>query len=501
MATPVNNIPKADFLMGAMRSMGYTFESAIADIIDNSVSANAQNIYLGFPKEPSHKFVYILDDGCGLDRQSLFIAMRYGSNTCKADRDERDLGRFGLGLKSASLSQCKVLSVVSKSAENICAYRWDYDYIASQGEWLVLELEQNEFANLPGFKKLTEMETGTLVVWQDFDIIEKSSGDVYTTLNEYKVSLIEYLSLIFHRFLNGDSGYKIHIYINNYKLSGLDPFLKKNSKTNQRQEIKLTILDSKNKIRYISVTPFILPYQKDLDKDDIKSLGGIENLRTKQGFYIYRNYRLIIWGTWFGLPRQELTKNARIKVDIPNTLDDIWNIDIKKQNAAIPKSIRNSLKNAIKNTMDMATKVQTHRGRISQVDDKHDYIWTRIESRESKYYYKINRDSNIFQLLHDKVDDETMSRIEMVLEEIERSVPYQQIYIDTSKNVLEEEDNEERLKDIENKAVLLLRNMLLLSPEEDVHAVVDKLFNAEPFCKHLELKEIVYNNLIEELCR
>ena len=122
MATPISNIPKADFLMGAMRSMGYTFEAAIADIIDNSISANSQNVYLGFPKEPSRHFVYILDDGDGLDKQSLFTAMRYGSNACIADRDERDLGRFGLGLKSASLSQCKVLSVVSKNAGEIFAY-------------------------------------------------------------------------------------------------------------------------------------------------------------------------------------------------------------------------------------------------------------------------------------------------------------------------------------------------------------------------------------------
>ena len=503
MANAVNNIPKADFLMGAMRSIGYTFETAIADIIDNSISANAKNICLGFPMEPSHNFVYILDDGCGLDKQSLFTAMRYGSNACNSERNERDLGRFGLGLKSASLSQCKILSVVSKYGGKICSYRWDYDYIISKGEWMLIELERNEISDLPGFGKLTELDTGTLVVWQNFDMIEKSSGDVYATLTEYKVSLIEHLSLIFHRFLNGDSGYKIHIYINNYKLTGLDPFLEKNNKTNKRQEIILAIPDSGNRIRYISVTPFILPYQKDLDKDDIKSLGGIENLRTKQGFYVYRNFRLIIWGTWFGLPRQELTKNARIRVDIPNTLDDIWNIDIKKQHAIIPKSIKNSLKNAIKKTMDMATKVQTHRGRISQVDDKHDYIWTRIEGRESKYYYKINRDSNIFQLLQGKVDDETMCRFEMVLEEIERSVPYQQIYIDTSKNIIEgeeeEEGNEERLKDIENKAVLLLRNLLFFTPAEDTRTVVDELFNAEPFCKYMELKEIVYNNLIE-LC-
>lgn len=485
--------------MGAMRSMGYTFESAIADIIDNSISAGAKNIHLGFPKEPSCQFVYILDDGCGLDKSSLFTAMRYGSSASVSDRHERDLGRFGLGLKSASLSQCKVLSVVSKHAGEICAYRWDYDYIVREGEWLVIELENDDIPDLPGFGKFSEMGTGTLVVWQNFDMIEKSSGDIYSTLSEYKVSLDKYLSLIFHRFLNGDSGYKIDIHINNLKLKGLDPFLEKNGKTNQRQEIQLAIPDSKGKERQVSVTPFILPFQKDLSKEDIRLLGGIENLRTKQGFYIYRNYRLIIWGTWFGLPRHELTKNARIRVDIPNTLDDIWNIDIKKQNATIPKSIMNSLKKAIKSTMDMAVKVQTHRGRVAQVDDGRDYIWTRIEGRESKFYYKINRDSKIFQLLQDGVDDEVMGRIEMVLEEIEHSVPYQQIYIDSSQNALDENENEERLKDIENKALMVLLNILKLSPAEDARVAVDKLFNAEPFCKHLELKETVYNNFVE-LC-
>lgn len=481
--------------MGAMRSMGYTFESAIADIIDNSISAGAQNIHLGFPKEPGCQFVYILDDGYGLDKSSLFTAMRYGSSASISDRHERDLGRFGLGLKSASLSQCKVLSVVSKHAGEICAYRWDYDYIVREGEWLVIELEDDDISDLPGFGKLSEMETGTLVVWQNFDTIEKSSGDVYSTLFEYKVSLDKHLSLIFHRFLNGDPGYKIDIHINHLKLKGLDPFLEKNGKTNQRQEIQLAIADSKGKERHVSVTPFILPFQKDLGKEDIRLLGGIENLRTKQGFYIYRNYRLIIWGTWFGLPRQELTKNARIRVDIPNTLDDIWNIDIKKQNAAIPKFIMNSLKNAIQKTMDVAKKVQIYRGR--REDDGLDHIWERIENRESKYYYKINRDSKIFQLLQGKVDDEAMGWIEMVLEEIERSVPYQQIYIDSSQNALDENENEERLKDIENKALMVLRNILKLSPAEDARAAVDKLFNAEPFCKHLELKETVYNNLVE----
>ena len=95
------------------------------------------------------------------------------------------------------------------------------------------------------------------------------------------------------------------------------------------------------------------------------------------------------------------------------------------------------------------------------------------------------------------MNDETMGWIEMVLEEIERSVPYQQIYIDTSQNSLDEEEDDERLKDIENKALIVLRNILLLSPTEDARSVIDELFNAEPFCKYLEIKEIVYRNLVE----
>ena len=109
-------------------------------------------------------------------------------------------------------------------------------------------------------------------------------------------------------------------------------------------------------------------------KKDIKLLGGDENLRTKQGYYIYRNDRLIIWGTWFGLQRGELTKNARIRVDFPNSLDDIWKIDIKKQNASIPLQIRNSLKRAVTEAMNLSVKQQTHRGRKANIDEKIDYI-------------------------------------------------------------------------------------------------------------------------------
>ena len=129
MAKPVRNIPKADHLMGSMRSMGYTFESAIADIIDNSISANCQTVQLFFPTEPLHCYVSILDDGDGMTKEELLEAMRYGSTSSESVRSENDLGRFGLGLKAASLSQCRKLTVVSKKDKVLSAYRWDYDFI------------------------------------------------------------------------------------------------------------------------------------------------------------------------------------------------------------------------------------------------------------------------------------------------------------------------------------------------------------------------------------
>lgn len=485
------NIPQADFLMGAMRSMGYSFEAAISDIIDNSISASAKNISVKFPTDPTFCNVSILDDGIGLDKLSLFEAMKYGCSSCEEERDDTDLGRFGLGLKAASLSQCRVLTVASKFNGLISAYKWDYNFIISKKEWLVIELDNNEILSIPEIKELENLQSGTLVVWSDFDIIEKSSGDVFSSLVEYKVKIIDYLGLIFHRFLNTEEDRKIMITVNNHALKGMDPFLEKHRKTNQRQEFNLSIKDSQGIERHIAVQPFVLPFQKDLSKEDIALLGGLDNLRTKQGFYIYRGYRLIIWGTWFGLPKNELTKNARIRVDIPNSLDDIWNIDIKKQNASIPRSIKNSLKKQIQVVMEMATNVQTHRGRTAPIDHKVDYIWNRVEGRDKKYFYSINRNSNIFQLLTNYVSDEEMARFEMVLEEIERNIPYQQIYIDNSQSNIDDRYDEERLKDIEYKGIILVNRIVELgelAPKE----AIDRLITSEPFSKHATLKSNLY---------
>ena len=489
MATYKKNPPEASILMESMRAMGYTFEAAIADVLDNSLSAQSRNIQLVFPTEPQDCYIAICDDGQGMSNSQLYDAMKYGCNVNEGNRTEYDLGRFGLGLKAASLSQCKNLTVASKCKGSLSAYVWDIDFVKLKKDWIIKELNSEEIRNIREINRLDELESGTVVLWQNFDVIEKSTGNVFTTLDRYKDRTAEYLALIFHRFINSDKEKRVTIKINNFTIEGLDPFLEKHKKTNHRKEIQIPIEDSNGVERYITVSPYVLPFQKNMAKDDFKRIGGVENYRTKQGYYIYRNERLIVWGTWFGLPRNELTKNARIKVDIPNTLDDIWGIDIKKQNATIPRKVRAQLKRAVDEAMDIAIKSQVYRGRIQNVNDHLDYVWDRIEARNGKYICKINRKSRIFDFLKNKdIDDNVLSRFEMILEELENTLPYQQIYIDMSGNKISDEIGTDRLKDVYNKARFLIEmndKMGIM----DYDSFIEKIFISEPFCKYIQLKE------------
>ena len=456
------NIPKADMLMGSMRSMGYSFESAIADVIDNSISAGCSYISLFFPTDPFQKqAVGILDDGCGLSREELFEAMCYGSSAAEATRSESDLGRFGLGLKAASLSQCRVLTVVSIQDGEVCAYSWDYNYILEHKKWLVKELANEEISCLPYIQALLEIgETkgsGTLVIWEDFDVLEKS---------------------------------------NNGQVKAQDPFLEGNAKTTTKKERTIALRDSQGVERQIKIRPYVLPFASDLTEKDKKLLGGIENLRTRQGFYIYRNQRLIIYGTWFGLKRSELTKNARIRVDIPNSLDDIWGIDIKKQNASIPKAIQNQLKKTVEEAMDISVKKQTHRGLKDNAEDNISHIWDRIRGRDDAFYYQINRESPLYKYVMERIPDDVSDIVETLLSEIEKSIPVQDIYVDRCNDAIIVEDKSKDLDDDFQLGVTLIDKAMKYGKE--LNEAVDTIMRAEPWCSHPQLREMLINYYTHE---
>lgn len=495
MSTKRENRPTADVLMTSMRAMGYSFEAAVADVIDNSISANASLIEIGFPYNPEESYITISDNGCGMDPEELFDAMKYGSQAKAFGRSADDLGRFGLGLKSASLSQCRRLSVVSKKNGKKSALIWDLDTVVRERDWTILECTPDETERIRNSSWLDDKESGTVVVWEVFDQLEKEVGStaIFSELQRLEEATSNYLSLIFHRYLNkrpGEKAARVRMRINQHTLTGLDPFLVGHKKTTIRREIDIAIPDSEGIERHVFATPFILPFQKDMTKEDMKLIGGIEDYRTKQGFYIYRNERLIIWGTWFGRPKGELTKHARIRVDIPNTLDDLWNIDIKKQHAKIPAIIKNRLTKAIDEAMDIAIRAQKYRGRVAKIDDDIDYIWDRVSARNGLYLYKINRDSRIFDLLKDRLDDASWQRLEMILDEIENAVPYQQIYIDKSQNSLDDTVDDSRKDEILASATLLIPTVRKMTGMDRAGAI-NCIFSSEPYCNYPTLKDIL----------
>ena len=484
------NEPAAYELSNSMRCMGYSLESAIADIVDNSITAKATKIDIKFPVSPDEVCIAICDNGNGMTQEELFDAMKYGSTLKGKSRSDDDLGRFGMGLKSASHSQCRRLSVVSKKNGTTSAYVWDLDIIDEEQDWMIVDCSEDEIAEIPFVDYLDDKKTGTVVVWQDFDFIRKEAGEEYGELVRQQNDVADYLSLIFHRYLSKEKKDRLSIRVNDFQLEPLDPFLENHPKTSVKKSISIPVKDSSGIERKISIQPYILPFQKDLSKEDEEKSGGIENYRTKQGFYIYRNERLIIWGTWFNRHRDELTKYARIKVDIPNTLDDVWGIDIKKQNAKIPASIRQRLTRAVDEAMDASIKKQKYRGRIAKVNDDLDYIWNRTENR-GQYTYSINRESKIFKLLENHLDDEAKSYLDLVLAEIEKNIPFHQIYLDKSKNAIDENDSDERITEILNNAKMMVPIIIDLNPNMSKEQAVENIFKSEPFCKHIELKQSV----------
>jgi len=415
--------PSASDLLESMRAIGYSFESAIADLIDNSLSADAHRIEIHFSPY-DHPYVAVLDDGLGMSPGEVTSAMRHGSRDPRLLRDPRDLGRFGLGLKTASLSQCRRLTVVSLKNGNLSARRWDLDYVARRKDWMLLQLSDAEIQKLPLLDELRAQSHGTVVVWEHFDRLVADGTQLERAFGNRFDLARAHLSLVFHRFLNPPAGTPaVKISINRNPLQAIDPFLSAHKATQ--------ILPTEQfKIGHetVIVRPFLLPHISKLTAADLELAGGEEGLRRNQGFYVYRNRRLISWGSWFRLVRQEeLTKLARVQVDISNTLDHLWQLDIKKSKAYPPESLREGLKQIIDRITDGSRRVYTYRGR--RTPDPIIRAWERTVERGG-VVYRINREHPLVAALESISSQQESSLLTEFLKVVEETLPFDAVYAD-----------------------------------------------------------------------
>ena len=471
-------VPFAPSLIESMRSLGYSFPAAIADLLDNSISAKAKNIdIISMPGiEPS---LIILDDGTGMKENELCEAMRYGSSNPLETRREDDLGRFGLGMKAASLSQCRKLVVVSKKEGEISAYSWDLDYVIDSESWMLMGFSEEEILQFPYINQLLEKEHGTYVYLAEFDRIKEGTGNLSETFNKCLDDMINHLALVFHRFI--DEGLTIRV--NQLQLEAHDPFLSYHRATQRKRESSFYINNEK-----ITLKPFILPHLSKLSQDDLDKVGGKDRLRSEQGFYVYRNKRLIIWGTWFRLERKdELNKLARVMVDIPNSLDYMWSIDIKKSTATLPDIIKKNMYNAVYESVLCSEAVHTYRGRKEKKDKDIEYVWERVKVRDG-YEYQINRKIPQLELLKSTLDEAQLRLLSSVINTIETAFPVSALYVDAAKGNVEDKkiepgDDFERVWDDLQTQMAYVR----------AHGLSERFYyqaflKVEPYCNIEEIK-------------
>lgn len=416
-------VPHAAMLIESMRDIGYSLETALADIIDNSITANARSIRLLADTTGTQPNLAILDDGEGMDEEELLAAMRLGSRNPLEAREKGDLGRFGLGLKTASFSQCRKLTVVSrKSGVTSCA-KWDLDEVARTNRWLVESLDDTFL--IPWIDELGS--SGTLVVWESLDrLIEGDGNDPRSVFVARINEAVEHLELVFHRFLAGERGLKkITLQLNGRQLEPFDPFHSSNPAT-QTGPIEKIKFDGQE----VEVQTFTLPHHKK-DPTEWERYGGKAGYLKNQGFYVYRGKRLIIHGTWFGLARQkELTKLTRVRIDMPNGMDAEWKIDVKKASAQPPHHVRERLRRIIETIGATSRRVYTARGR-RLVSDSRLPVWQRRQSG-NEISYCLNPEHPVFAEFSVRLPDELRTEFRRVLEMVAASIPIDALFADIS---------------------------------------------------------------------
>lgn len=419
--------PKASSLIESMRDIGYSFETALADVLDNSITAEASEVDIVCDADAKEPVIAILDNGNGMSKTTLLDAMRPGSRNPLESRAEGDLGRFGLGMKTASFSQCRRLTVVTNDGSGVVAARWDLDYVAASDDWLLQILNVDEIERVPFASSLGKV--GTLIVWEMLDRLSEESQK--TSLKDHLYEQLDqarhHIELVFHRFLAGEKPLPaVSIRINGHATEPFDPFNSNHPATIASPEDKIRVAGAD-----VLVQSFVLPHHSKVSKGEWNKYAGEGGYLKNQGFYVYRAGRLIVHGTWFRLAVQsELTKLARVRVDMPPELDHLWKIDVKKASASPPLVVRQRLREVIDKIAGASNRVYTYRGR-KITDPKVSTFWVR-RINKNQISYEINRDHPTISSFIEVLDSSTASLFESVLSIVERSIPFDALFSDVA---------------------------------------------------------------------
>ena len=338
-------IPSAKRLIGSLRDLGYEFAPAVADLIDNAIEARASEVDVWIEFKGDESWVRISDNGDGMRAKVLREAMRYGSNR---DYDASDLGKFGLGMKTASMSQCRCLTVASrrKDEATVAAYQWDLEHIQKTDRWEVLPLEPKKFPR-PLHAPLKK-GASTVVLWEQLDRIlgyKHPYGEFQRKqLAQMSREVEEHLAMVFHRYLAGQAKRRVKITLNGHPVDPWDPFCRAEPRTRQPERRTLPVAEDGVKGEVL-FEPYVLPNEKHFSSPEAREIAsGPRKWNRQQGLYIYRADRLIQSGGWSGLRvPDEHTKLARVAISFSPKLDEAFKINVAKMRVQLPAQLKPEL--------------------------------------------------------------------------------------------------------------------------------------------------------------
>jgi hypothetical protein len=442
-------IPEAASMIETFRAIGYSLETAIADIIDNSISANAKNIYINRLWRGGKSVITIKDDGKGMNSNEIIQAMRPGAQNPLSDRSETDLGRFGLGLKTASFSQCRKLSVLSKRKDYAPAFwSWDLDYVAQSDKWELVQWIPEEFT-----KELDSLQSGTLVIWSDLDRVlllqtAETDDNAKRKFSDALDKVKNHIAMTFHRFIEDKA---IKIFWGENEIPAWNPFCPNEGKTQEQP--------TENINGGVKMKGYVLPHKNNFSSEQSYKKAEVMNgYPAQQGFYVYRGKRLLLAGDWLGLFRkEEHYKLVRIQIDLPNKLDTEWQIDIKKSKAYPPAVCREQLESYAKSVRTIGSEVYRHRGKIlkQRAGQNFQPLWLE-KKKDSKWSFVINREHLMIQDLKSLAKEKPEQAIDKLLKFLEEAIPTKTIYINEAQG---EETQKTPFSDVDTN---LIKEVLLL---------------------------------------
>lgn len=346
--------PSAARLATSLRDIGYDFATAVADIVDNSIAAGATDIDVRFSSNPNR--VVIADNGSGMTANALNEALRFGS---RREYSDGDLGRYGLGLKTASLSQCRSLTVVTRDARMVppSLRQLNLDIIDEWDEWLVVDPSHSEAAEEAQAELATRV--GTIVIWESLDRAfpgRYAEGAWASRRAEMlKSKAADHLALVFQRFIDGSAGRRVVVRVDGAPLEPWDPFARAELDTHELDQRTFDVNESVHS-GTVTLRRWILPARNSFSSPaEFERLGGPLKWNRQQGIYVYRANRLVQWGGWAGIRAiDEHTKLARCSLDFGTVLDPVFSINVAKMRVSVPSSLKRRLETPLHEICQLA---------------------------------------------------------------------------------------------------------------------------------------------------